>query len=131
MTENWFEVLKAARHLADHGTSSFTAHALGEAAGFERTADSTVDKIAYGWLSKFLRWGYVRRVASEKGVSGRRVQTYTVTTDGDTCVPKEGNRGKLERLTEAVRGLERYRGTKHEAAAFASLIKICEEVERR
>lgn len=136
MKGQWFQILEIARGLCSD-RKTFTAADLAEKAGFQNTVNpktdrtiSTKEKIAYGWISKFLRWGYVRRVASSDGTSGRRVTTYAMTTSGESCKPIEGWRTKLSRLVMAVRAYQQVRGGKQDARIFAELIRICDEIER-
>jgi hypothetical protein len=129
MPESWYGILEALRSDFPAG-NPFTASDLAAVAKLRRTERSTADKMAYGWISKFLRWGYVRKAASTTGQSGRRVQGYAVTPNGEACKLMEGIGSKLDRLVAAVRACQKAHGTRTEAGAFTQLVKVCDEVER-
>lgn len=129
MSESWFGILEAIRAKFENG-KPFTASDVAKVAGIEATDLSSADKIAYAWISKFLKWGYLRGDATTVGTSGRRVKTYAVTTNGEKCQQIEGVSSKLTRLIEAVWIYQRARGTKADAAAFLQLVKSCDEIEK-
>lgn len=82
----WFEVLKAARKLDQHG--NFTAIQLVVEAGIQNGERSTASQIASAWLGKFILWGYADRVEQntegEKKPTGRPQTLYTLTKYGRT-----------------------------------------------
>jgi len=65
---------------------AFTAADLAHAAKFEATERSKPEDIAAGWISKLVRWGYLRRAASperdNERRAGRPVQWYELTAWG-------------------------------------------------
>lgn len=126
---SWFDVLEAARKLSPDDARNFTAHDLAVAAGIRDTTSSTASQIATAWLSKFVRWKYVAVVGKVDGESGRQTSSYRLTDVGRTCEPKEGRNSRMERLLEAVRAYQKAKGGKGDAAAYAQLMKVADEVE--
>jgi len=91
MSMNWFDVLKAARNVGSEvkkGSARvipFTAAQLADEAGFKATEHSRSTDIAAGWISKLVRWGYVRRVQSQtaqQSEGGRPQMLYELTKWG-------------------------------------------------
>jgi hypothetical protein len=122
MSMDWFDVLKAARNVGSKGKGDslkvfpFTAAQLADEAGFKATARSKATDIAAGWISKLVRWGYVRRVESPegpaRGVSGRPQGFYALTKWGvNKKAPKrkywEGFEGLKKPKPKKASGSER------------------------
>lgn len=130
MDHVWFEVLKAARELSPDG-ATFTAAGLASMAHIQETSKSTPEKIAAGWISKFLKWGYVKRT-SKAEQDHRLVQWYVVTPYGHACAPREASASQLDRLCQAVRAYEEVKvvGPK-ERQAWKNLIHLCGEFETK
>lgn len=80
---HWWDVLLAVRRASHDGERKFTASDVAMEAKFEPTEGSDARRIASGWLSKFTRWGYVKRSGSVKGES-RWVRTFELTEYGKT-----------------------------------------------
>ena len=97
MGMTWFDVLKAARKVGSREETEagkhflaaipFTAAQLAAQARFKATERSRSTDIAAGWISKLVRWGYLRRVPppndtpqGEKG--GRPEGWYELTRWG-------------------------------------------------
>ena len=98
---DWYGILKAARGVGSREERRsgkrfivaipFTAAQFAADAEFKATKKSSSADIAAGWISKLVRWGYVKRVdppsdheiqRNPKG--GRPVQFYELTTWGLT-----------------------------------------------
>lgn len=88
MGMDWYDILKAARRVGSRETKEglealpFTAAQLAEAAGFKSTAKSRSNDIAAGWISNFVRWGYILRGKRRDSRGGRPVMEYSLTTWG-------------------------------------------------
>jgi hypothetical protein len=92
MDTTWFDVLKVARKVGSEAKKDtvevfpFTAAQLAKAAGFKATERSKATDIAAGWISKLVRWGYVRRVEPSRDASpttgGRPQRFYELTNWG-------------------------------------------------
>lgn len=88
----WYDVLLAARAIGSEAEKKdgktyraavpFTAAQLAEEAGFKATERSGARDIAAGWISKLVRWGYVKRVGKDESAGGRPVVRYELTTWG-------------------------------------------------
>lgn len=124
MADPWFEILSALRSKSD---GPFTARWFANAAQIQPGPKSNSEKMAYGWLSKFLKWGYVSRAGTIK-VDGRKTQTYQVTQSGSDCEPREGIGSQLERFAEAVFEFGDLRGTDQEGAAWDRVMKVAGEI---
>jgi len=75
----WFDVLDAVRQEAQKG--EFTSRGVGSRAGIATS-------VASAWLSKFVKWEYVRIAGTAMG-SRRWERTYTITQYGaDRPKPK-------------------------------------------
>lgn len=128
MSDLWHEILRAARD-AGKGGNAFSASDLARAAELKKGSEASVESIAYAWIAKFLKWGYVRRGPSAiNPVTRRSIQTYVVTEAGEKCELTEGGKGKLWRLIAAVTDFEKARGTRAEAAKLAALLKTRDDV---
>jgi hypothetical protein len=92
MAPTWWRVLEAAREVGSKGKEDalepipFTAADLATAAGFKATKKSRATDIAAGWISKLVRWGYVRALPVEDGkkAAGRPRRNYELTEWGLT-----------------------------------------------
>ena len=84
MQKPWYKVLLAARRLCTEKepkkptNALFTASDLSSAAKIKPGEKATSEKIASGWLGKFVRWGYALRVGSEPS-KGRPFTVYRLT----------------------------------------------------
>lgn len=86
----WKAVLCAVCRIAKAG-QPITAKALAKEADIGSSERCKAPAIASAWLSKFARWGYVRRSGLDGGAigRGRRMTVYTVTDWGKKCGPEE------------------------------------------
>jgi len=131
---SWFRILESARKLSLNGGRPFTAAELAEAAAIEGTERSQPHHIASGWLSKFVRWGYVLQdgvVPRAEGDKGRWIRQYKMTKYGLTCEPGASGSSAigLKRLVAAARTLEEAYGQKAEALAWREFLKVLEEID--
>lgn len=78
----WWSILEAMRSVAAR-KGEFSSRDLAPA------AELSIG-VASGWLSKFVRWGYARRVGSEAG-NGRWLRLYSITRYGATRKPPAGS----------------------------------------
>lgn len=127
MSNQWFEILQAAKSLSK-AEKAFTASELASAAAIDNAPLSTREKVAYGWISKFLRWGYLRRASKIPGSQGRLVTTYKVTDSGMLCEEREGKTSQLNRLILTIMKYGAKRGTKGEEKAWEELVYVMNEV---
>lgn len=86
----WYTILLAVRRIADE---DFTSTDLAEEVGLDVASASA-------WLSKFERWGYVRKAG--KAAAGRRwCWTWGLTTYGETRkAPTRANQIRGEKQAE-------------------------------
>lgn len=122
----WFEVLMAAREFKD----PFTKDDLADAAGISAGPKSSPGRIASAWLTKFARWGYVRRVGEIKGAGIRPTYQYKVTEKGAAVKLREGVDTQIKRLIETIAAFKEARGTRDEARAYKDLVDLCDETEK-
>lgn len=128
MADRWHEILCAARRVFPRKTP-FTAAHLAAAANLRDAAKSNKIKMAYGWLSKFLRWGYVERAGTISDPEGREMQAYRMTDVGIDCEIREGRESKIKRHSQAVKDYKKAIGTRSEEASLSALVKLCEEIK--
>lgn len=125
----WMKFLEVARVLKTDFTSVDLAEKMGlvaEAGGNTEARNKAVQRTA-AWLVQLCDWGYIekKKEGTVRGSSLRKMNLYEVTDFGMTCVPGSG---KLAQLVDAVRAFQKARGGKNEAAAFAAMVKACDEV---
>jgi hypothetical protein len=125
---SWFEVLERAREICPDGERRFTAAELADHAALAAGGAAKPEQIASAWLAKFVKWGYATRTGKRPGPF-RPLTLYVLTRLGLTCVRGEPLHERFVRLVAAVRGFQKARGTRGEAAASADLIQTCDEVE--
>lgn len=130
---SWYSILDSARKFSPDERKPFTAPDLARVAGLQDTESSTASQIATAWLSKFVKWGYVRIIGKVTGESGRQTNAYVISENGRACEQKEGRGSQVARLLAAVRAYQKVRGQggKPEATAFAQMVKVADEVEDR
>lgn len=148
---NWFEILETLRVMSQNGKSRFTSSDLVEAVGFKNTPKrtftsgprkgetsqgSTAVQIASGWLSKFLKWGYVEVVDTKPSGGPKPSNIYAVTRKGLTCELRSSRqeqltsmRNQLESLVESVNVYRDLRGTPAEGQAWKDLLKVARDSE--
>lgn len=138
MASDWFSVLEVVKILS-RDKASFSAPQLAEAAKIQGTEKSTPEKIASGWLSKFLKWGYVKRAEVMKREGFRDAQGYTATESGLACQPKAGRNQELnDRLQEledsidlllgVINDFSDKRKAREGEAAFQAMMAMVEEI---
>src|ERR1041385_4534703 len=125
----WFQILESARKLSLNGGRPFTAAELAEAAAIEGTERSKPHHLASGWLSKFVRWGYVLQdgvVPRAEGDVGRWIRQYRMTKFGLTCEPtgKGSTAIGLRKLVAAARALQEAYGQKAEALVWREFLRV-------
>lgn len=168
----WFQILEKARELSPNGSERFNAEALSNKCGFEKTKPSVIERgprkgkmgegstpkqIASGWLSKFVKWGYVQVVGTTTSDGPRPANVYTVTQAGHACEVRPGLKerlqeaedhlqqaeghigqltedlqalaGNLQSLLEAVQAFRDLRGKPAEGQAWKDLLKTTRELE--
>jgi hypothetical protein len=130
----WFQILESARKLSLNGGRPFTAAALAEAAEIQGTERSQPHHLASGWLSKFVRWGYVLQdgtVPREENAGGRWIRQYRMTKFGLTCEPTGKGQAAvgLKKLVAAARSLQEAYGQKSEALAWREFLRVLEEID--
>lgn len=107
MSKNWFELLKLARDLGTEADFQYVEGGVQKTGielrfGTDELAAATdlVPKDASAWISKFVRWGYARRVGSIEQPGLKPKGVYALTEYGRSVEPKKVNR--LKRLMGAV-----------------------------
>ncbi len=114
----WFQILESVRKLSQNGSRSFVASELAEAAG---------------WLSKFVRWGYVLHDGSEVPAEGskRWIRKYKITKFGLMCEPTPGGTFSvpLNRLIAAARDFQAAYGKKEESLAWREFIQVLDGID--
>ena len=126
-TQTWFEMLKAARELAEKDPE-FVALDFVKAAKIERTEGSAASQLATAWLSKLVKWGYLEVVRKQGGAVGRPVNVFAVTKKGRECDLEEGLKTKFDRLVAAVHDYKVAQTLPTTAAARKQLFKVLDEV---
>lgn len=82
---------------------------------------------ASAWISKFVKWGYVKRIGSAPNKGRKPKGVYELTDYGRKVSPKHVNR--LALMLEASKAALAARGTKGEALAMNRLLKLTHEIE--
>lgn len=112
---DWFSLLERIRKLETPFETSGVAGA------------GLSPKDASAWISKFVKWGYAKRVGSTPNDGRKPTGLYELTAYGREVSPKHVNR--LALMLEASKAAEAARGTKSEAAAMGRLFKLTREIE--
>jgi DNA-binding PadR family transcriptional regulator len=115
----WFDFLGSLRAIASQ-KPNFGSEDLARQSGLS-------EKDASAWISKFVRWGYAKRIGLEENPGRKPRGVYSLTDYGLSVEPKKMNR--LSRLVDAVESYEKARGSAKEAVAFTQLIKTCRDVK--
>lgn len=130
----WFRILESVRKISLDGARSFTAAELAAEVGFERAGTATEQQLASGWLSKFVRWGYVVHDGTEKPEGAPRwIRKYQITKFGKMVEPTKGGSYTvpLNRLIVAAREFEQAYGKKEEALAWRQFIQVLNEIDSK
>lgn len=134
MADAWFDILQVAKILSKDG-ESFSAEQLAESAKIAAGPKSDAKKMAYGWISKFLKWGYIKRTLVLKQEKVRDTQGYTVTKSGFECVVRAGKNDRIQELEDAVdmllgviQDFAIKRKTKEGEASFEAMISMAQEI---
>ncbi len=130
----WFRILESVRKISLDGQRSFTAAELAQEAALERVGSATEQQLASGWLSKFVRWGYVVHDGTAKPEGANRwIRKYQITKFGKMCEPTKGGSYTvpLNRLIAAAREFEAAYGKKEEALAWRQFLQVLNDIDSR
>ena len=125
-SDQWYGILEAVRRIAAR-KHEFTVHDLVDAARIADGGTATAAQIASAWLAKFTNWGYVVRAGQLEQPGRKPLGTYSITEEGRRCELRSGVGDRMTKLVAAVRAYQRARGTKNEPAAFAEMVRTCDE----
>lgn len=92
-------------------------------------------KDASAWISKFIKWGYAKRVGSKENIikqdgetiNAKPLAVYALTDYGRTVEPNVPNR--LQRLIKAVKDFQGAPEGKAQVNAMVEMFRVCGEVE--
>jgi len=128
----WSELLKEIRKLCGEDTSiAFTAAELaGKITFVVAGQDTTPAQHASAWMSKFVRWGYLKRSGSVK-TAGRPATRYSITDKGVKWEPEEGPRAAYLRLLEAGEALLTAKTARQDTEARLALEAACKACRKR
>jgi len=124
---DWFNVLEGVRKICPKDDSPFTSITLANALHFKAVGKKTVQQVSATWISKFVKWGYARRIGDEANPGHKPIAVYVLTKYGwevKRQVPK------LDQLRDLIRQYEAVKGTSKDASAWRSLISFCDQLDR-
>ena len=124
---DWFGILEAVRDLCPKEDSQFTSISLVNKLRFKAVGKKSPQQVSSTWISKFVKWGYARRVGDEANPGHKPLGVYVLTKYGrevDRQVPK------IDQLRDLVRQVEGVKGTPKEASAWKALIAFCDKLDR-
>lgn len=124
---DWFGVLEAARKIAPKEDSQFTSISLANAVRFRQVGRKTPQQVSATWISKFVKWGYARRVGDEANPGHKPLGVYVLTKYGREV---ERQIPKVDQLRDLIRQFEAARGTPKEMTVWKNLIALCDKLDR-
>lgn len=130
----WFELLQSAREIGvkaevrvtENGETKIVIERHFGAEDFA-SVTSLSPKDASAWISKFVRWGYAKRVGSTENPGLKPRAVYALTDFGLNVTPKNPNR--LKRLLTAIQELRDAVGEKAQSDALKELFKVYDKVK--
>lgn len=120
---SWYEILVTARKLIQDG-HPLTSENLRKAAGIPEGPFPSPDKNASAWLSKFKKWGYVKKWETLHNKGFKPKIMWKLTKYGKTIKPDGVNR--LSQLVDAVHAFAQARGTRKEEAVWRQVLQVLE-----